>query len=76
MSQTAVTDIHDSKVKWVTLSEACQLLRLCRQTVVKLIEECEIYGTSKRGRWRIERATIDAYLYEDKRLVEGFKRSV
>ena len=75
MSQT-VTDIHESKVKWVTLSEASQLLRRCRQTVVKLIEEGEIYGTNKGGRWLIERASIDSYLYEDKRLVEDFKRTV
>lgn len=62
--------------RWLTLKEACQLLKKCRQTVVKMITDGEIYGTKKTGHWLIERASIDAFLYEDKKTIEMFKRTI
>lgn len=61
---------------WLTLKEACLILKLCRQSVVSLIDNGEIYGTKKTGHWLIERSSIDAFLYDDKKSVELFRRSL
>lgn len=65
-----------SNSDWLSIKEVCLILRVCRQTVVALIENGEIYGTKCTGHWLIERSSVDAFLYEDKKSVELFRRSL
>ena len=47
--------------KWLTMDEACEYAKVHRDTLLKWIDEGDIYGAKIGGMWRIDRETIDTF---------------
>lgn len=50
--------------RWLTLSEACRYASMSSRKMKRHIKAGEIYG-SKKGKWFIDRDSIDAFFHDD-----------
>jgi len=46
----------------LTADEAAEILKVSRQTIVRMIEDGEIKATKIRRLWRIKRSDVDAVM--------------
>jgi len=54
------------KPRWLTIKEACDYTKIKRDTLMRFIEEGDIYAVKKRGKWVIDRESIDAFYSSDR----------
>jgi len=52
--------------RWMSLSEVEEYASMCSKTLLKLVSTGEVYGTRKKGKWYIDRDSVDAYFNEDR----------
>jgi excisionase family DNA binding protein len=50
--------------RWLTIREACLYSKMSKNTLMECIEAGQIKASKKRGKWIVDRLSIDAY-YED-----------
>ena len=46
----------------LTLSEACEYLKISRETMLKLLKEAKIGGSKIGGQWRFTPESIENYI--------------
>lgn len=59
-------------MKIYTIKEACQELKLCRQTLYTLIQKGEISAKKVGSKWLVNGDSIDRFLNEDQLQIEKF----
>ena len=55
---------------YLTLKEACEYARVCKDTMRRWLEEGYVVGHREKGKWIINRQSIDDYLSSQSRIIE------
>jgi len=56
--------------RWLSLSHAAAYASMSKPTLIRRVQDGEIYGSLKGGKWFIDRESIDHFFLNDKVIVE------
>jgi hypothetical protein len=52
--------------RWLDITQACKYASMSDKTLMSFVKSGDIYATKKRGKWIVDRESIDLFMLSDK----------